>query len=411
MKLYRKFASLLPLIPRLILGPILRLIPRPIPEFFGMVILGILLSGSAAGCVSGCEMPTKNAVDNGGDTLSIAVWNLQAFFDGTETGFEYAEYLEGAGWSAEKYQARLTALGRAVDAMGDTAPSILALVEAENAGVLETLAETTLSKHGYTRTFFAAHPGNSLGIGILSRYPLSDTRLHSVSSDAGVIPRPVLEAWVRVSENPIALFVCHWKSKLGSEDATEALRRSAARVILRRMREIEAETPGTPVIIMGDLNENHDEFYRRSGMVVSALLPDDPKAAELAGFRNEADLSDDEQVERYRGSQTDYLILSRQKPPSSRYFSRNAVVLYSPWGNELEKGSYSYKNEWETIDHFLLNGPFFDKRDWEFGACEVLRREPFTTAAGAPNSYNPRTGHGLSDHLPLLLTLKFAETY
>jgi hypothetical protein len=117
MKLYRKFTS------------IWGLFSRPVPEFFGMVILGILLSGSAAGCVSGCEMPVKSAGDDRGDTLSIAVWNLQAFFDGTETGFEYDEYREDAGWSAEKYQARLTALGRAVEAMADTAPPILALVD------------------------------------------------------------------------------------------------------------------------------------------------------------------------------------------------------------------------------------------------------------------------------------------
>ncbi|MDR2095897.1 MAG: endonuclease/exonuclease/phosphatase family protein [Treponema sp.] len=406
MKIY-KFASS----SRLILKPLLKSILPSAPKFFGMVMLGILLSASAAGCVSGCELSAKNTGDDGQDTLNIAVWNLQAFFDGTETGFEYDEYLEEAGWSAEKYQARLTALGKAVEAIADNAPPILALIEVENAGVLQTLAESALSGHGYAWTFFAAHPGSSLGIGLLSRYPLFDTRLHSVSSDAGVIPRPVLEAWVNVRETPIALFVCHWKSKLGSEDVTEALRRSAARVILRRIREIEAAAPGTPVIIMGDLNENHDEFYRRSGTVISALLPDDPRAAELAGFRNEADLSDNEAPARYRGSQTDYLILSRQKPPSSRYFSREAVVLYSPWENELEKGSYSYKNEWETIDHFLLNGPFFDKLNWEFDACEVLHREPFTTAAGSPNSYNPRTGHGLSDHLPLLLTLKFVEAY
>jgi endonuclease/exonuclease/phosphatase family metal-dependent hydrolase len=384
-----------------------------IPRFSGMVILGVLLSGSIAGCVSGCEMPANSAGGNGAgeDTLSIAVWNIQAFFDGAETGLEYDEYLEEAGWSAEKYQARLTALDRAVDAMADTAPPILALVEVENAGVLQTLAETTLAGYGYTQTFFAAHPGSSLGIGILSCYPLFNTRLHSVFGDSGVIPRPVLEAWVQVRDRPLALFVCHWKSKLGSEDATEALRRSAARVLLRRMREIGAEAPGTPVIIMGDLNESHDEFYRRAGTVVSALLPDDPRAAELAGFRNEADLADEETPARYRESQADYLVLSRQKPPSSRYFSREAVVLYSPWGNEMEKGSYNYRNKWETIDHFLLNSPFFDGRDWEFAACEVLHREPFITAAGSPNSYNPRTGYGLSDHLPLLLTLKFAETH
>ncbi|MDR1353582.1 MAG: endonuclease/exonuclease/phosphatase family protein [Treponema sp.] len=380
-------------------------------EFFCAAAIGIPLSGSIAGCVSGCEMVSGSSADDkaGGNALGIAVWNIQAFFDGAETGLEYDEYREESGWSVEKYEARLTALGRAVDAMADNAPPILALVEVENAGVLQTLAEKTLSGHGYTRTFFAGHPGNSLGIGILSRYPLFNTRLHSVSSEAGVIPRPVLEAWIRVKDEPLALFVCHWKSKLGSEDVTEALRRSGARLLLRRIREIEAEAPGTPVIVMGDLNENHDEFYRRSGTVISALLPDDPKAAELAGFRNAADLPDGETPARGLESQADYLVLSRQKPPSSRYFSREAVVLYSPWGNEMEKGSYIYKNEWETIDHFLLNGPLFDKQGWEFDTCEVLRRNPFASEAGSPIGYTPRTGYGLSDHLPLILTLKFTE--
>jgi endonuclease/exonuclease/phosphatase family metal-dependent hydrolase len=383
----------------------------PLARFFGMAVLGILLSGSIAGCVSGCEMVSGGSGGGkaGKDTLSIAVWNIQAFFDDRETGVEYDEYREGAGWSVEKYQARLTALGRAAESLADPVPPVLALVEVENAGVLQTLAETALSDYGYTHTFFAGNRGYSLGLGLLSRYPLFNTRLHSASSEAGVIPRPILEAWIEVKGNPLALFVCHWKSKLGSEDATETLRRSSARLLLRRIREIGEETPGTPVIIMGDLNENHDEFYRRSGMVLSALLPDDPKAAELAGFRNEADIAEGGGPAGYSAGQADYLVLSRQKPPSSRYFSREAVVLYSPWDNEMRKGSYRYRNEWETVDHFLLNGPLFDGRYWEFESGEALHREPFITAAGVPNSYNPRTGYGLSDHLPLLLTLKFVE--
>jgi endonuclease/exonuclease/phosphatase family metal-dependent hydrolase len=375
-----------------------------VTRFLSAVVLGILLSGSIAGCVSGCEMVSNGSggSKSGQDTLSIAVWNIQAFFDGNEAGSEYDEYREKAGWSAEKYQARLTALGRAVEALANPAPPVLALVEVENAGVLQTLAETTLSRHGYTQTFFAGNSGYSLGLGLLSRYPLFNTRLHSASSEAGVIPRPVLEAWIEVNGRPLALFVCHWKSKLGGEDATEALRRSSARLLLRRIREIEKEAPGTPVIIMGDLNENHDEFYRRSGTAMSALLPDDPRAAELAGFINEADgIAPAEQA--------DYLVLSRQKPPSSSYFPRETVVLYSPWDDGMQKGSYRYKNEWETIDHFLLSGPLFDGRYWEFDSGEALHRKPFVTEAGVPNTYNPRTGYGLSDHLPLLLTLKFVE--
>jgi hypothetical protein len=70
-------------------------------------------------------------------------------------------------------------------------------------------------------------------------------------------------------------------------------------------------------------------------------------------------------------------------------------------------GSYFYQKSWETIDHFLLNEVFFDQKEWEFDACEVLNAAPFVNDKGFPNRYNPRTGSGLSDHLPLLLTLKY----
>jgi endonuclease/exonuclease/phosphatase family metal-dependent hydrolase len=154
-----------------------------------------------------------------------------------------------------------------------------------------------------------------------------------------------------------------------------------------------AETePYLPAIIMGDLNENYDEFYRRNGTVISALLPDDPHAAE------------------FNERQNDFIVLSESKPPSARYFPDGALSLYSPWA-EMEDGSYYYRNNWETIDHFLLSPQLFTGTGWDFENCEVINSPPFTGAKGLPVSYNPRTGSGLSDHLPLLLLLKYENVY
>jgi endonuclease/exonuclease/phosphatase family metal-dependent hydrolase len=347
-------------------------------------------------CLSGCNLFSNSP---GGEfdsqTLNIAAWNVQALFDGKDDGFEYDEYLTSAGWSREKYRARITALGQAVGELMPQGPDLLALVEVENAGVLEDFAREPRGQFGYQYSFFANTPGASLGLGILSRRPLSGARAHSVNSSDGVTPRPVLEARFEVQGKPFVVFVCHWKSKLGDEAATELLRRSSARALVRRLREIEAEAPGTPVVILGDLNENHDEFYRNGGATISALLPDDPEAAELAELAGPA--------------QEDFLVLSRLKPPVPQYFAAATVTLYSPWEEELEQGSYVYRNAWETIDHILLSTGFFDNRGWEFSTGEAVHREPFTRASGYPYAYNPATGSGLSDHLPLLLTIKLAE--
>ncbi|MDR2403861.1 MAG: endonuclease/exonuclease/phosphatase family protein [Spirochaetaceae bacterium] len=352
-------------------------------------------------CLYGCdafqELDSGSTPADKTENLTILTWNIQALFDGVEEGNEYDEYLTKTGWSDEKYQARLTVIAREIDRITDGPPDIIGFQEVENGEIVRMLAEE-LSKHGYNWTFFARNSGASLGIGVLSRFPLTKTIAHSIFNNSEAAPRPVLELWMNPGDRDLVLFVCHWKSKLGGDDATEDLRRASARVLMRRIREIEEEKPETPVIIMGDLNENHDEFYRRAGRVISALLPDDPKAAELAASAgNSAGTGG--------GYRQDFLLISRQKPPVTEYFDSETEIFYSPWGNELQQGSYNYKNEWETIDHFLLSSELFDQQGWDFHSGRVINQEPFISAYGLPNAYNPRTGNGLSDHLPLVLKL------
>ncbi|MDR1902177.1 MAG: endonuclease/exonuclease/phosphatase family protein, partial [Treponema sp.] len=250
-----------------------------------MKTLALILLLTAGSC-DGEGLRFGEAEKDRRENISVMTWNLQALFDGTEAGNEYDEYRGGA-WNKEKYAARLNALVQAVESLGNT-PDILALEEVENDGVLKDLAGRMPAGRGYRWTFFSNNPGHSLGVGVLSRFPFTKAAAHSLNYQGEAVPRPVLELWVEVRGAPVVLFVCHWKSKLGGEDATEKMRRGAARIILRRIREIRETRPSVPVLIMGDLNENHDEFYRRNGAVLSALIPDDPGAAALAGFGGKA---------------------------------------------------------------------------------------------------------------------------
>ncbi|MDR0410762.1 MAG: endonuclease/exonuclease/phosphatase family protein [Treponema sp.] len=349
-----------------------------------------LLFFMAALVLVGCSV-CENGQAVGGNkadagVLTIISWNVQAVFDGKEDGVEYREYTDG--WIQEKYLARLNTIGAALDSIG-VIPDILNLVEVENADVLEDLSKGALAKHGYYWTFFGHNKGSALGIGVLSRLPLTNTQVHSAHNDGLIAPRPVLEAQVIAEEQTIVLFFCHWKSKIGGDAETELSRRLSARVIARRIQEIHDETPNTPIVVMGDLNENHDEFFRQDGAYITALLPDHPTAAEMAQ------------------GLTDFLVISADKPPTAVHFP--GPTFYSPWV-EMEGGSYNYRKSWETIDHFLLSAPFFDETGWDFASCTVIRHPSFLNKYRTPYSYNPKTGDGLSDHLPLLLTLNNKET-
>jgi endonuclease/exonuclease/phosphatase family metal-dependent hydrolase len=366
-----------------------------VKSVYGKVVLSVVLVPALIGC-GGCvfEAETDKAV---GGALKIASWNVQALFDGNDNGDEYDDFRSSAGWALEKYQARLTSIAEAVGKLPEGAPDILALIEIENTQILEDLAGDKLAKHGYQWTFFSRNKGSSLGLGVMSRFPFTETKVHGITYDKESSPRPILELRLSPGGSPLALFVCHWKSKLGG-DSTETLRRSSAKILVRRLREIAVEDPALPVIIMGDLNENHDEFYRLDGKTLSALLPDDPDAAGLAE-------TDTAPVSAQLGVRDDFLVLSGGKPPKAEYFDEDTAVVYSPWGQELQNGSYYYHDDWETIDHFLLSGELFNHSGWDYYSCYAGDREPFVNQKGAPAAYNPRTGQGLSDHLPLVLVL------
>ncbi|GMO49344.1 MAG: endonuclease/exonuclease/phosphatase family protein [Termitinemataceae bacterium] len=377
------------------------------------VILFAAVSGAfmlVTSCFGGCDVYAGAGGKAGAQNeLSIASWNVQAIFDGTDEGIEYDEYRSDSGWNEQKYLARLNAISQAVSQIEETGPDVLALIELENGAVLQTLSDEYLTKSHYKYGFFANTPGYSLGVGMLSRYPFTKKFSHSSNIMGEKIPRPIAELWIEPAGKPIVIFVCHWKSKLGGEMESELMRRNAARIILRRVKEINIEYSENPppIVVLGDLNENYDEFYRNSCEYVCAIMPDDPAAAILAGYAApEQDEDAPESEIPFASPPQDFLILSNEKPPRSAFFYGADGVFYSPWQNEMQNGSYYYGQSWETIDHFLLSGGFFDKNGWEFSNAFVLDSEPFVNTKGEPNIYNVRSGNGLSDHLPIMLVLK-----
>ena len=372
----------------------------------------LTLALASAGCVVSCAETNGG----GGSSIAIMTWNLQLLFDGVEEGTEFRDFREEAGWTQEKYLGRLNVIARAISEM-DPTPDIIALQEVESARVVEDLA-SALSSRGYNWTHFARIPGMSLGVALISRFPLEKARAHSIDLDGDIAPRPILEARVSLPRDAhldltkahdadsysLLLLVCHWKSKLGGADQTESTRRAAARVILRRIRELAQTNPNLPVIVLGDLNVTHDEFARSGSTMMRSLMPDDPEAAQFAArYFGESALGAGAPG---KYLQQDFIIVSHRKPPEAMYFPEGFLALYSPWTVEKEGGSFFFRNSWETIDHFLLSAQLFDGLGWEFYDSRALDVPPFVNADGLPNAYNPRIGRGISDHLPLMLFLR-----
>jgi len=351
------------------------------------VFCAVIFAAGLSGCADFQEGKTEEK-----KTLTLMTWNLHNLFDGKDDGNEYAEFWQSSGWSIEKYKGRLNTISAAIDSIVPQ-PDVLIFQEIESLQVLEDLA-LSLPK-GYLWSHFANNPESAIGLGILSRYPLEDAKSHSITIGSDSIPRPVLEAAIQTKHGSFVIFANHWKSKIGGDEATENIRKASARVILRRIRELMQNEPETGFIIAGDLNENFDEFYRRGSSAVCALMPDDPFCVTFTGVN--------------ANGQNDFIVINGNKPPEPVNFPKQTISLYSPWIHDLENGSYFYAYNWETIDHFLVSGQFFDNSGWEYDKVFIAGFEPFANANGIPVSYNVKTGYGLSDHLPLVLVLRLRE--
>jgi len=138
--------------------------------------------------------------------------------------------------------------------------------------------------------------------------------------------------------------------------------------------------------VVGDLNENFDEFERQGSRYLTALMP----ANGASETFTEADTEPCPFIN-ISGSPADLVV------PDS-----GPLTLYSPWYAGAWPGSYAYQGTWESIDHILISPAFFNSTGWEYAAFSVLDHSPFVTKDGYPNRFTPRTGKGLSDHLPIL---------
>jgi endonuclease/exonuclease/phosphatase family metal-dependent hydrolase len=369
---------------------------------FAVLFFGFLSFVFAAGCSFPESGPEGEAANR---SIVLMTWNVHNLFDGKDNGYEYDEFLESAGWSTEKYLGRINTISAAIDTI-EPQPDVIFFQEIESLKILKDLASSM--KGNFLWSHFANNPGAAVGLGILSRFPLRETKVHSIAVNGDAAPRPVLETRIQTDVENFVVFVCHWKSKVGGEDITENIRKASARVILRRIRELRENEPEVGVIIAGDLNVNHDDFYRRDSRIICALLPDDPYCAELTGCLKTNGIN-------IAALQKDFIVISKNKPPEPVHFPEGTILLFSPWmyaaaeTGDPEHGTYYYKNNWETIDHFLISNHFFNNAGWEYDRVTVKNNHPFANSEGKPVPYNVRTGAGLSDHLPLLLVLKTAS--
>lgn len=296
--------------------------------------------------------------------VTVMSWNVQCLFDAVRDGTEYREYA-GKDWTADKYIVRLDRLrsvilqcGRKLGCGPDRGPDIVVLQEIENANVLRDLCNRLPRRSSYSSAVFVPpEAGGAFGLAVLSRFPVSALTAHSLEGDGSRL-RPLAELELQLGPERFTLFAVHWKSKSGESVDADAEPGADIRIRQELLLRDRMNRLAAPLFLAcGDFNQTLAEF---------SVLGSASRAGNGWAF----------------------------------------AAARAPLDACESPGSYLHAGEWEAIDHIWFGDAFADGKGLEFASFGAAAAEPFATAQGEPVRYEPWSGRGYSDHLPVLALLE-----
>lgn len=111
---------------------------------------------------------------------------------------------------------------------------------------------------GYSEKDEKGLPTTTQKTAVFSRFPIlkEKTQIHPIER-----ARPILETWINVDGNELAVFANHWKSGASSWEM-EQIRIQNAEVLRARLDELIADDPKVDFILAGDFNSDYNQKTR-----------------------------------------------------------------------------------------------------------------------------------------------------
>ncbi len=308
----------------------------------------------------------------------VAFYNLENLFDTIDDTNKNDEDFLPTGMNRNNtyvYTDKLGKLSSVLSEIGvDVNPdgfAFLGVAEVENRKVLEDLiAQPKLSNRKLRIVHYESPDERGIDVGLL--YNPKYFKVKSSRSLFVYLPgtngkpyytRDILWVSGELDGETVHVFVNHWPSRRGGEEASAPSRAAAAGVCKQVIDSLVAINPSTKIILMGDLNDD----------------PTSPSVAEVIGAVGKAD---------------------NVKPGG----------MFNPWVNFLDKGigTLAYNDSWNLFDQILVSYGFLDKtqQGYFYKQAHIFNRQYMVTKTGKYKGYPMRTYSdgryigGYSDHFP-----------
>jgi len=316
--------------------------------------------------------------------VSIAAfYNLENLFDTIDDpNIEDEEFLATGkkNYTGEVYLDKLSHLSDVISLVGtERSPdgaAILGVAEVENEQVLIDLTRTEkLKNRNYQVVHFNSPDVRGIDVGLLynPKYfkPSHSEPLFVELFESDTVPRytrDVLYVAGSMDGELFHIFVNHWPSRRGGEEASAPGRAKAASVCKHKIDSITAIDPNAKIILMGDLNDD----------------PVSPSVAKVIGAKGEKD-----------------------------HVKKGG--MYNPWMDSYKQGigTLAYQDSWNLFDQILVSSGFLskDQDGYFFGEAHIFSQPWMTQTSGRYKGYPKRTYDfdnymaGYSDHFPTFLVL------
>jgi hypothetical protein len=324
------------------------------------------------------------------DTITLVSYNVENLFDMVDNGNEYDEYKPGQdNWNENTFQIKLNNIASVVAAVN---ADIAVLVEVENENTVHALCDVLRGKDR-DYPFYAvggqANHGSVMPV-VLSKFPVLSEKSFGVGGDASIHDRNMLQADIFLGRDTLAVFACHWPSKMHKESA----RLENARLLAQRLAELPK---GKDYVVAGDFNEDYDECETFHTMAM-----DDT--------RGETGLN---QVLGTVTSKPLQFVAYTQK----NGLMKGASGLFDAWLElpEAHRLSTMFKGRPQTPDHILLPASMFDATGisylnhsfyaFTWNGRLLKDAAPYRWQMRYAKNARYHAGEGYSDHLPIVARL------
>lgn len=313
----------------------------------------------------------------------VGFYNLENFFDTINQPYVNDEDFTPNGanhYTSEVYWDKISHLSTVISQIGtDISPdglAILGTAEIENHTVLDDLVKNDLLKNRNYKVIEYDSPdfrGIDCALLYNPKYFIPEFSapiyVDLKKLDTTATPtRDILYVKGKLDGETIHIFVNHWPSRRGGEEASAPRRELAASICKKVIDSLMKIDPNTKVILMGDLNDN----------------PTDKSMTKILGVKADP---------------------AMVKPGG----------IYSPWIDYYKKGlgTLGYQDAWSLFDQSVFSYGWLNKNQsgFFFNKALIFKKEFMIEKIGNFKDYPKRTfsgnqyNAGYSDHFPTYVIL------